>query len=86
MKVTVATSADELAAISAQWADAAPASPHASERLFQLVTDTVEGIERPHVMMLHAEGREPILVVGRIERRPLRITVGYRTLLRADAR
>jgi CelD/BcsL family acetyltransferase involved in cellulose biosynthesis len=37
-------------------------------------------------MVLAEAGREPIVVVGRIERRPLRITAGYRTLLSADAR
>jgi hypothetical protein len=86
MDITVATTPEELDAIGAQW-DAIPvASPHASRALSTLVAQTSPYGARPHVMLIRTADRPPILVVGRVERRPMPVKVGYRTLFSVPVR
>ena len=86
MDITVATTPEELDTIGAQW-DAMPvASPHASKALSTLVAETSPYGARPHVMLIRTPDRPPILVIGRVERRPMPIRVGYRTLVSVPVR
>jgi CelD/BcsL family acetyltransferase involved in cellulose biosynthesis len=85
MKVTVARTSAEIDAIAARWDEIPTASPHASRALFTLVEQTADGDVQPHVMLIEADDRKPLLVVARVERRPMRIKLGYRTLLSAPA-
>jgi hypothetical protein len=86
MTVTVATTLAELDTIAARWDGIPVTSPHAGRPLFTLVQQASGGSMRPHVMLIEEDGREPILVVGRVEQRPMRIKAGYRVLLNAPAR
>jgi hypothetical protein len=86
MTVTVATTPDQLDAIAASWDQIPIASPHASRSLFTVVQRVSDGTSRPHVMLIENDGRPPILVVARVERRPLHVKAGYRVLFTAPAR
>jgi hypothetical protein len=86
MKITIATTAAGVEAVAGRWDEITIASPHASRRLYTLVNGASGTDSRPHVVLLEDGDREPILVAGRVERRPLRVTVGYRTLFDIDAR
>lgn len=86
MQLTVATTVAELDALATRWDRIRIASPHAGRPLFTLVRETAGDDVRPHVMLIEDDGREPILVVGRVERRPMRIKAGYRTLFEVPAR
>ncbi|NMO57798.1 GNAT family N-acetyltransferase [Actinoplanes sp. TBRC 11911] len=81
MKITTATDLETLADT---WRRFEIVSPHASLELFTVVHDALG--EQPHVLLLEEDGREPILVVARVERRPVRVKAGYRTLFTAPAR
>jgi CelD/BcsL family acetyltransferase involved in cellulose biosynthesis len=84
--VLVATDEAGLEGVAQVWDRLAPASPHASRRLFTLVGNTSGDILRPHVVLIDEPGAEPVLVVARVERRPLVVKAGYRTLFAAPAR
>ena len=86
MGITVATTPGELTALAARWDALAVDSPHASRPLFTLVLQTLDDRGRPHVLLIEDEGRDPILVVARVEHRPFRVRAGYRTLFTAPAR
>ncbi|MBG0563927.1 GNAT family N-acetyltransferase [Actinoplanes aureus] len=86
MGITIATTTGELDALAARWDAFAVSSPHASRPLFSLVLHTLGDRGRPHVLFIEEAGRDPILVVARVERRPFRVKAGYRTLLSARAR
>lgn len=86
LRVTVATTTEELAAIAARWDEFPIASPHASRELFTRVQRAGGDAARPYVAVIERAGRPPVLVVARIERRPMRVRAGYRTLLTAQAR
>jgi CelD/BcsL family acetyltransferase involved in cellulose biosynthesis len=86
VQVTVATTPAELDAIAGCWDAMSVASPHASRPLYTLVQHAAHTDAAPHVLLFEAAGREPMLVVGRVERRPLQVRAGYRTLARVPAR
>ena len=86
MPVLVATDEAQLEELAGVWDQLAPDSPHASRPLFTLVTRSLPTVLRPHVVLIDEPGRQPMLVVARIERRPFAIKAGYRTLFRAPAR
>jgi hypothetical protein len=86
MDITVATTSAEIDAITACWDEMSIASPHAGRALSTLVLQTSGHAARPHVILIRDGDRQPILVVGRVERRPMQIKVGYRTLHSIPAR
>jgi CelD/BcsL family acetyltransferase involved in cellulose biosynthesis len=86
MDITIATTPADLDAIAAKWDGIGADSPHASRPLFGLVQEALGDEVRPLVLSIERPGAEPILVVARIERRPVRVKAGYRTLLTAKAR
>jgi CelD/BcsL family acetyltransferase involved in cellulose biosynthesis len=86
MKVTVARTPAEVDALAARWDGIPIESPHASRALFALVDRAAGAGSRPHVVLIERSGAAPILVVGRVERRPFEVKAGYRVLFRARAR
>jgi hypothetical protein len=86
MNVTVARTPAEVDALAERWDAIAVQSPHASRKLFSLVDRAAGGSSRPHVVLVERDGEPPILVVGRVERRPFEVKAGYRVLLRTRAR
>ncbi|WP_127500645.1 GNAT family N-acetyltransferase [Actinoplanes solisilvae] len=86
MQITVATTRADLDALGPRWDSLAITVPHAGRPLFTLVQDALGDDGKPYVLLLEREGRGPILVVARVERRPVRVKAGYRTLLTAQAR
>lgn len=87
VNVSVYSSPEELDRIAELWDRAAPESPHASRGLFTLVTRTQRDAGTSgYVAVLEDPARDPIVVVGRVERRPLLVKAGYRTLLSVPAR
>jgi hypothetical protein len=86
MKVTVARTPAEVDALAERWDGISVDSPHASRALFALVDRSAGASSRPHVVLAERDGESPILVVGRVERRPFEVKAGYRVLLRARAK
>jgi hypothetical protein len=86
MKVTVARTPAEVDALAERWDGIRVESPHASRALFTLVDRAAGASSRPHVVLVERDGQPPILVVGRVERRPFEVKAGYRVLFRARAR
>jgi CelD/BcsL family acetyltransferase involved in cellulose biosynthesis len=86
MKVTVARTPAEVDALAERWDGIPVESPHASRALFVLVDRAAGENSRPHVILVERDGEPPILVVGRVERRPFEVRAGYRVLLRTRAR
>jgi CelD/BcsL family acetyltransferase involved in cellulose biosynthesis len=86
MNVTIATTPGDLSALAARWDEYATGSPHASHALFGLVHEASGDRSRPHVLLIEERGRKPILVVARLEHRPIGVKAGYRTLFTAQAR
>ena len=76
----------EFEAIAPVWDRLAVHSPHACRSLYSLVQRTSGGMERPHVTILDRGGSDSILVVGRVEHRPVVVRAGYRKLLTLGAR
>ena len=86
MDITVATTPAEIDAVSAYWDEMSIESPHAGRALSTLVLQASSHEARPHVILIRDGDRQPILVVGRVERRPMHVRVGYRTLRSMPAR
>src|SRR5262245_12943622 len=86
MKVTVARTAAQVDALAELWDGIPVESPHASRALFTLVDRAAGGGSRPHVVLVERDGEPPILVVGRVERRPFEVKAGYRVIFRARTR
>jgi CelD/BcsL family acetyltransferase involved in cellulose biosynthesis len=87
MNVTICRTMAELDAIASLWDTMDPESPHAARRLYTLVAGVEsESGTAPYVAVLDGPGREPVLVVGRLEHRPLHLKAGYRTLMTVPAR
>ncbi|MGC5020482.1 GNAT family N-acetyltransferase [Micromonospora sp. DT47] len=85
MNITVARTIAEVDSIAEQWDAMSVTSPHAARALFTLVLRASRDDVRPHVLMIRDGVRPPILVVGRVERRPVPVRVGYRTVLSMTA-
>jgi hypothetical protein len=87
LQTAVYRSLAELDAIAGLWDRAEPESPHASRRLFTHVCEAEpEAGASPYVIVLKDIDRDPIIIVGRLERAPVRVKAGYRTLLSVPAR
>jgi hypothetical protein len=84
--ITVATTPAQLEAVATYWDELSVSTPHASRVLSTLVQRTSPYSAQPHVIRIDREGSSPILVIARIERRPVRIKAGYRTLMSLRAR
>ena len=86
MDITVATTIADLDTVAALWDELPVTTPHASRALSTLVQQTSPFGAQPYVVHIERDGRTPILVVARIERRPMRVKAGYRTLMSLPAR
>jgi hypothetical protein len=84
--ITVATTPAQLEAVATYWDELPVSTPHASRGLSTLVQQASPYSAQPYVIRIERDDESPIFVVARIERRPVRIKAGYRTLMSIRAR
>lgn len=60
--------------------------PNADLDLFLVDADYREEIKRPHVMAVYRDGHPVCLLVGRVEKRPVELKLGYVVIARLAAR
>ncbi|MCG6538303.1 MAG: hypothetical protein L7F78_27195, partial [Syntrophales bacterium LBB04] len=77
--VKIARNVEEIQQLGSTW-ESLQWHPNASLHYFLRLLEIRPSIERPHVTMLLECGKPRALLVGRIERAPFHINIGYRTI------
>ncbi|WP_157157439.1 GNAT family N-acetyltransferase [Diaminobutyricimonas sp. LJ205] len=84
--VSVARTTDEVEALRPLWSSLPVSNLDADIDYFLTVVEKHPSVISPYVLSVTPAGREPMLVVARLEKHEFPVTAGYRTLLRLRLR